>query len=276
MRQVPKHMASEKRIGIVGGGTMGSAIARLLTERGGKNSRTCFIFDRNEERREALAGLGATVTRTLDDLLKNSDILILAVKPQSTRELFDQMRKSLSFHTVISIMAGISIPAMARGLGTEHAIRAMPNTPARIGKGMTVWMAGEGITREEKDAARAIFRVFGEDLEVSDEKLIDAATAISGSGPAYLFLLAEALEDAASQFNFSPDERRLLIRETLRGASELYAATDESPTSLRGRVTSRGGTTEAALKTLHLHEFTKLWWRALKEAYDRAKELSEG
>lgn len=268
-------MASEKRIGIVGGGTMGSAIARLLTEKGGKNSRTCFIFDRNEERREALAGLGATVTRTLDDLLKNSDILILAVKPQNARELFDQMRKSLSFHTAISIMAGISIPAMARGLGTEHTIRAMPNTPARIGKGMTVWMAGEGITREEKDAARAIFRVFGEGLEVSDEKLIDAATAISGSGPAYLFLLAEALEDAASQFNFSPDERRLLIRETLRGASELYARTDESPTALRRSVTSKGGTTEAALITLHLHEFTTLWWRALKEAYARAKELSE-
>jgi pyrroline-5-carboxylate reductase len=267
-------MSLKNHIGIVGGGTMGSAMLYLLGEREICFPETCFVFDKNAERREALAGLPCAVIQTLDRLMEGSDVLILAVKPQDAPELFQQMRKSVSSHLIISIMAGVSISALMRGLGTERVVRAMPNMPARIGKGMTVWMTGLLITEEEKNMARAIFRALGEELEVLDEDLIDAATAISGSGPAYLFSLAEALEDAALQFKFSPEERRLLIRETLRGASELYAETDESPTSLRRAVTSQGGTTEAALQTLDLHHFATLWWRAIKEAHNRAKELN--
>lgn len=266
-------MSLKNIIGIIGGGTMGSAIVGLLREKGLCARETCCVFEKEAERQEALQEL-ASAAGTLDELMENSDIVILAVKPQDAPELFLEAEKSITSHTVISIMAGVSIATIARGLGTERVIRAMPNMPARIGRGMTVWMAAPRITIPEKNAARAIFLALGEEFEVSSEALIDAATAISGSGPAYLFSLAEALEDAALQFGFSPGERRLLISATLHGASELYAKTRESPTSLRKAVMSKGGATEAALKALDLHRFATMWWRAVKEAHTRAKELN--
>ena len=263
----------QKHIGIIGGGTMGSSIARLLAARdfGG----TCIIFDRNTERGRVLAERSLVVAETLDELMEKSDILILAVKPQSAQELFGQMREKIKpSHLVVSIMAGISIGTISRGLGTKRVIRSMPNTPAQIGRGMTVWMADQSVPDSDTEVARSLFSLLGRELEVDSEDKIDASTAVSGSGPAYLFLLAEALENAAHQLGFSNEEAGIIVRETLRGASELYAESEESPAILRSRVTSKGGTTEAAMEVAEPPTFIDLWQRAVVRAYARAKELS--
>ncbi len=251
---------------------MGSAIAHLMT-RNGMVAGSCFVFDRNPERRMVCAVLSCTVAQSLDELIANSDILLLAVKPQNASELFDEMRGRIASRTIISIMAGIQMSTIARGLETSRIIRAMPNMPARIGKSMTVWTAHKEVSGEEKEAARQLFSLMGRELEVVSEDKIDAATAISGSGPAYVFLLAESLEAAALHLGFSAEESGLLVRETLRGASELYAGTNESPAVLRGAVTSQGGTTAAAMEILDPAAFMHLWQRAVKSAYGRAKEL---
>ena len=264
----------QKHVGIIGGGTMGSAIARLLAAK--ESGSMCLIFDRNMERRKALAESSTAVAGTLDELMEKSDIVVLAVKPQDVKELFEQVYEKIKpSHLVVSIMAGISIGAIARGLGTKRVIRSMPNTPAQIGKGMTVWTANQSVDNENKEAARFLFSLLGRELEVDSEDKIDAATAVSGSGPAYLFLLAEALENGACQLGFSSKESEIIVRETLRGASELYAQSPESPAILRSRVTSKGGITEASMAVLDPPNFIDLWRRAVKRAYDRSKKLNK-
>ena len=208
--------------------------------------------------------------------VKNAEVVILAVKPQHSREAMERMADVLSPGTlVISIMAGVSLKTLQTTLKHKRVIRSMPNTPAQLQEGMTVWMATGQVSRAQKKLAQSIFSSFGQQLEVTKEELIDAATAVSGSGPAYLFAFAEYLIDAACKLGFSKEQATLLVEQTVRGAALLLDQSDDDASTLRERVTSKKGTTEAALNVFRRERLSQRISRGLTAAYKRAKELSK-
>lgn len=260
-------------IGIIGYGIMGSAIAGALHERDGAD--TIKVFDVDPVRLALAKKEGLSVEENISQLLSTVSILILAVKPQQAHVLAPELKGRLDGCLILSVMAGISLDQLEEMLDTSRIIRTMPNTPTQIGQGFTVWIAGSGATPEDKTQAATILSTFGEAFEVKNEDMMNAATAISGSGPAYVFLLAQALEESAVGLGFDRQTARLLVSETLRGSSALYyGQRDTPPEELRRRVTSPGGTTNAAMEELGVEKFVELWKKATRKAYERAKELA--
>jgi len=260
-------------IGIIGYGIMGSAIAGALKLRDGADTTT--VFDVDLARRALAKKEGLSVEESVSQLLLTANILILAVKPQQAHVLAPELKGRMEDRLVVSVMAGISLDQLEEMLDTSRIIRTMPNTPTQIGQGFTVWIAGSGATSEDKIQVATMLSTFGEVFEVKNEDMINAATAISGSGPAYVFLLAQALEESAVGLGFDRQTARLLVSETLRGSSALYyGQRDTAPEELRRRVTSPGGTTNAAMEELGVEKFIELWKKATKAAYERARELA--
>ncbi len=260
-----------QRIGIIGYGVMGEAIARSLVAAGFEVS----AHDVDPERRVQAKVAGLTPCETLEDLIRSTTILLLAVKPQQAHILGPEIKGKVSDHLLISIMAGVSMDGLASMFDAHRIVRTMPNTPAQIGKGLTAWIASSSVTAEDKTVVTQVLQAFGQSLEVSDENLMNAATAISGSGPAYLFLLAEALEASAVGLGFTPEQARTLVSETLVGSALLYANDPQiAPSELRNRVTSPGGTTQAAIASIDSVQYIELWKKATLAAFERAKELS--
>lgn len=245
---------------LIGNGVMGSAILKRAIAAGVLRRSQCTV-----------------VTRAMDpvSVCRNADVVLIAVKPQDARAVFDTLRGTLRSTTlVISIMAGVSLRIMQRTLMHSRIIRAMPNTPAQIGKGMTVWVGGRAISRAHYFFAQKLFRALGKELRVHDEHLLDAATAVSGSGPAYVFAFAEALIAAAQKLGFTKKDATLLVRETLSGGVALWEKSGMDVTTLRKRVTSKNGTTAAALAVLQQQRFSKTIVRALAAARRRAEEIA--
>ncbi|MBI2416040.1 MAG: pyrroline-5-carboxylate reductase [Candidatus Kerfeldbacteria bacterium] len=207
-------------------------------------------------------------------LAQTADVIFFTVKPQDFSAAATATKPGISNQLIISLMAGVSTTTLVQQLNNQRVIRAMPNLPAKIGLGMTVWTATTASTTTDKEFVQALFRLMGQQLEVMNDQMIDQATAVSASGPAYLFLLAEQLLQAASYIGLPADQARLLVTETLRGASTLLADSAASPASIRAQVTSTGGTTAAAITTLPLAELQQYWNTAIMAAYQRAKELS--
>lgn len=262
---------SRMKIGIIGYGVMGEAIARSLKAAGFDVS----AHDVDPERRAQAKASGLTPCETLQDLIGSTTVLLLAVKPQQAHILGPEIKGKVSDHLVISIMAGVSIDGITSLFDARRIVRTMPNTPAQIGKGLTAWIASSAVTAEDKELVTKILNAFGNSLEVSDENLMNAATAISGSGPAYLFLLAEALETSAVGLGFTPEQARTLVSETLVGSALLYASDPSiSASELRNRVTSPGGTTQAAIASIDSVQYIELWKKATAAAYRRAQELA--
>lgn len=206
------------------------------------------------------------------------DVVVLAVKPQILREValaiaeVVQQRQLL----VVSIAAGINQTSLARWLGQETAIvRCMPNTPALVLTGATALHANSHVKNGQKDVAENILRAVGLSLWVDDEARLDAVTAVSGSGPAYFFLLMEAMEKAALAMGLDERAARLLIQQTALGAAKIALESDESPAQLRQRVTSPGGTTQQAIDSFQQQGFDAMVSKALQAAYDRSIEMSQ-
>ncbi|HEX7474526.1 MAG TPA: pyrroline-5-carboxylate reductase, partial [Dehalococcoidales bacterium] len=174
---------------------------------------------------------------------------------------------------IISIIAGKSINTIRTGMGHNRIVRSMPNTPAQIGEGMTVWTATEQVTAEQKKWAAAILGVMGVEIYVDDEKYLDMATAVSGSGPAYVFLFVESMTEAAIKLGFTPEVAQKLVMQTLLGAGHLLQKSGKTPQELRRMVTSPGGTTAEAIATFEQGDFTGLVARAIKAAHEKAKKL---
>ncbi|MEJ2601915.1 MAG: pyrroline-5-carboxylate reductase [Gammaproteobacteria bacterium] len=266
-------------IGFVGGGNMATAIIRGLVTRGVEGERLA-VSDPSPERRQALAallgadtGIGASNEAVADE----ADVLVLAVKPQVLPTVLApltpviQRRRPL----VVSIAAGMRAEDIDRRLGGGlPVVRCMPNQPALVGEGMTVLFANEA-AQGQRDSADEILSAVGPTLWVEDETMIDAATAISGSGPAYFFYLMELLIEAATDFGFSAAEARQLGVQTARGASAVAEAEDEEPSVLRERVTSPGGTTAAAFDVLEEADVRAIFRRAFEAARRRAGELAD-
>jgi len=267
-----------KKIGFIGGGNMASSLIKGLIASGHAQNQL-WVSDSNQETLNALAeNLKVNVSASNIDMVNEVDVVVLAVKPQVLREVAVQIsnitrnRKLL----VVSIAAGISQDSLTEWLGAEVAVvRCMPNTPALVRTGATALHANINVNDEQKDLAENILRSVGISLWVDHESELDAVTAVSGSGPAYYFLLMEAMEKAAIELGLGEHTARLLIQQTALGAAKIALESDETPGQLRQRVTSPGGTTEQAIETFEEGAFSQLVSKALHAARDRSIEISK-
>ncbi|MCL2020731.1 MAG: pyrroline-5-carboxylate reductase [Betaproteobacteria bacterium] len=263
------------KITFIGGGNMAFAMIGGLCRQGGAANNITVIERLPEQREKIVREFGVRVLAKPDEAAIAADIIILAVKPQQMREAIVPLVGSLERQLVLSIAAGLPLATLSGWLaGFRRLIRAMPNTPALIGAGMTGLYALPEVQKEERDAAELVLRAVGEALWVEDEAEMDAITAISGSGPAYLFLFIESLEAAAGQLGFSADAARKLAIATTLGAARLAAAAEEPPALLRERVTSKGGTTAAALAVMAENKVSEGIIAGAMAARERSREMA--
>jgi len=263
------------KIAFIGGGAMGEAILAAVLGQGLSRSSDITVSDIKEARCQYIAEKhGVAVTDDSRQAVLGSDIVILAIKPQNLAEAMPALDGQLGpSQLVLSIIAGARIDTLSRGLSHNCIVRVMPNTPAQIGQGMSVWTATPEVSGQQKQWAGSILGSMGREVYVDDEKYLDMATAVSGSGPAYVFLLLEALVAAAVDIGLPPDVAAELALQTIIGAGHLVRETEKPPAELRRMVTSPGGTTAAALARFEEGGFTDLVKRAVRAAYERAKEL---
>lgn len=260
---------------IIGGGNMATALIGGLLKRGYAASKIRVV----EINPESCARLHEEFTIRADDDLEgatqHADIIMLAVKPQQLHEVVSRIAPLVTNHLIISIAAGIRAADIARWGGTQNIVRCMPNTPALIRAGMSGLYALDGVSTEHRQAAESILAAVGSSLWVSDEAMLDAVTAISGSGPAYVFYFIEALQQAAEQLGFNHAEARELSLATFLGASKLAVNSPEDVSVLRARVTSKNGTTERALLSLDDHQVAAHIVEAAHAAADRSREMGD-
>jgi len=263
------------KIAFIGGGNMGEAMLTAVIEDGMVEPEAVSVSDVSRERRQALSKkYGVAATASNREAISGKDIVVLAVKPQNLAEVMAELGGKLkSGQAVLSIVAGAKIDTLSKGLRHGTIARAMPNTPAQIGEGMSVWTATHEVTEAQKGLVGAILGAMGAEIYVDDEKYLDMATAISGSGPAYFFLMAESLVGAAVDIGLPRDMARRLVVQTMLGSGRLIQQSGEEPAQLRRKVTSPGGTTARALEQFEKGQFTELVKRAVKAAYDKAREL---
>ena len=267
-----------QKIGFIGGGNMASSLLSGLIA-SGHSPQHLWVSDINPETLTTLAkNLNVNTSASNDELINAVDVVVLAVKPQTLGSVAKsaasliQQKKSL----VVSIAAGISQHSLSQWLGADTAIvRCMPNTPALVLTGATALYANVQVTPEQRNLAENIMRAVGIALWVNEESELDAVTAVSGSGPAYYFLLMEAMEKAALALGLNEVTARLLVQQTALGAAKIGLESSESPEQLRKRVTSPGGTTQKAIETFEQGGFTELVSKALHAARDRSIEMSK-
>jgi len=260
---------------------MGSAICQRL-----KNSYSLFVFDKDSAKTKNLSGVN--VAENILDLLNKSEAVILAVKPQDFDNLLNEIKTNIKGELVISIAAGVTTGYIEKILGRVKVIRVMPNLPARIGKGMSCLCRGKFASDKDLNFAKELFDKLGQTL-IINEDMMDAATAISGSGPGYFYnfiekkdreeikqsadKFVESLSASAKSIGFSNEQANILAKATVGGSLALLQETKLSPLELKKQITSKGGTTEAALEVLHNSGSLR---DAVKAALKRAKELSKG
>ncbi len=267
-----------KKIGFIGGGNMASSLMKGLIASGHSPS-LLWVSDTNADILQSLAeSLKVNISADNDALVKQVDVVVLAVKPQVLKTVAEKISDSLVNKNIlfVSIAAGISQQSLTNWLGQGVAIvRCMPNTPALVLTGATALHANSVVSDEQKDLAENILRAVGIALWVDKESELDAVTAVSGSGPAYYFLLMEAMENVALELGLNESTARLLIQQTALGAAKIALESNETAKQLRQRVTSPGGTTEQAIKTFEEGGFSSLVSKALHAARDRSIEMSK-
>jgi len=265
------------KITFVGGGNMAFALIGGLKKRGFSVAGIEAIEPSEEARARLTETYGIRCTASPDASAMACEVLVLAVKPQQMRQALMSLAPLLSGQLVISIAAGLCMADMGRWLGGKQGygrlVRTMPNTPALIGAGITGLCADASVNREDRDTAEKILSAVGRTLWIEDETKMDAVTAISGSGPAYVFYFMEALDQAARELGFSDEEARLLTVETFLGAARLAESSSESVAILRDRVTSKGGTTAAAIECFNTDSIQAAIGRGVLAAEKRGAEL---
>jgi pyrroline-5-carboxylate reductase len=265
---------SNIKIGIIGCGNMGGAIAQAIIKKGVAGKKSISLNDKDIRKATRLAKKLGAVPKDLWRLLKVSDIIIIAVKPQDFFELAKLMRDYAPGKTIVSIMAGMRIEDIAAALGKGVAIvRTMPNMPAMIGEGITCISYKGKIKHLCK--VKEVFESVGK-VMVVNESYLDAVTAVSGSGPAYLFYLADAMISAGKAAGLQKKAATELVLHTLHGASVLLKRSGESPADLVRKVSSKRGTTEAALTIFDKHGLKSTVRTAILKAHRRSRELSAG
>ena len=260
---------------IIGGGNMGATYARSFLRGQATAAATIRILEANPAKAAQLAAQGlGEVGSDAARLVPAADLVVLAVKPQDAPALFASLRPLVRGHQVVlSIMAGVTIATITEGLGMAKVVRAMPNLPAQVGKGMTAYTAGAEVTRLELATVQDLLATTGEHLYVAREGMLDAATAVSGSGPAYVFYFMRAMMARAQALGFTASEAELLVLQTFAGGIGLYQAGHLDCDEWIARVSSKGGTTEAAMRTFDAGDVSGAVERGLQAAFDRAVEL---
>lgn len=266
---------ADKRLAIIGTGNMGGAILRGIGGAGLFPRDKVTVCDVIAEKAVALAReFGVNVASTASEAARAASVVLLAVKPQSMNECLSELKETVNpSHLIISIAAGITTGFIEERLGSSaRVVRVMPNTPALVGAGASAICSGARATSDDIAETTEIFGALGKTYTL-DESLMDAVTAVSGSGPAYLFLLAECMEKAALDTGLPGDETPGLVAQTLFGASKLLLESGEPASALRAKVTSPGGTTEAAISVFSERGFEEMVVAAVRSAFNRGKEL---
>jgi pyrroline-5-carboxylate reductase len=266
-------MSIDRRIAFIGSGNMATALIQGLIARGSSRPDQLLASDVRPDALAELARAHGIATTADNAAACAADVLVLSIKPQVFPSVLAEVAPKLRESTlVISIAAGVPLAAIESQLPGRRAIRVMPNTPALVGAGATAIAAGEHATAEDLRLARAIFESVGVVVEVP-ESLLDAVTALSGSGPAYVFYLAEALVDAGRAVGLSDDVASTLALQTVYGAAKLLHESGEAPAGLRQKVTSPGGTTHAGVTTLDARDVRGAVLACVTAARDRGREL---
>jgi pyrroline-5-carboxylate reductase len=264
-------------IAFIGGGNMAGAIFGGLLRAGWPVAAFTVIEPWAEQRtRLAAAHPGLVVLERPEAGLGAAQVVVWAVKPQSFAEAAAACGPRVGAALQLSVMAGVRSDALAQATGTQRVVRAMPNTPALIGRGIAGLVARAAVSGDDRRLVERVLAPTGSLLWFEHERDLDAVTALSGSGPAYAFYLIEAMVEAGSRMGLSADASRRLAQETLAGAAALAMQSPESPETLRERVTSKGGTTHAAISSLQADGVKAAFVRALQAARDRAEELGRG
>jgi pyrroline-5-carboxylate reductase len=268
---------ANRTIATVGSGVMAEAmVAGLLRSALVEPSQVVASHPRAERRDHLAREYGIRVVAGNVEAVDGADVILFAIKPQMLgkvgREIGPHLRRG---QLVLSVIAGATTAALTGTLGHDQVIRAMPNTPARLGKGVTVWYATPETTAEQREQAGALLRTLGVQLEVDDEKFVAMATAVSGTGPTYVFLVMEALIDAAVHLGFPRHVAHDLVIETLEGSTLFAKQSGMHPAELRNMVTSPGGTSAAALHELESGRLRTVLSEAVWAAYRRTVELGD-
>jgi len=260
-------------IAFIGGGNMASAIIGGLIRQGHPVAQIEVVEPFEPTRAALLQHYGLTAQPESGLALQRASIVVWAVKPQNFKDAAAQAKAHTQSALHLSVAAGIRSDSIAQWLGTERIVRTMPNTPALVGKGMSALYARPAVSTAERAQVEAIMASTGEFLWVDNEKQLDAVTALSGSGPAYVFYFLEAMTRAGTSMGLTEQQAHQLAVGTFVGASELARRSDEPPAVLRQRVTSKGGTTYAALQSMEANAVGPAFERAMEAARQRADEL---
>ena len=265
------------KLAFIGGGTMAEAIIGGVLSKGIAGGEDISVGEFLEERSQVLRErYGVFATTSNPSAAERGDIIVLSVKPQNLPEVLAQLDGSLRpEQTILSIVAGVRMSTIVEGLGHHSIIRVMPNTPAQIGEGMSLWTCSPEVNGEVRQLARSILRTMGEEIYVSDEKYLDMATALSASGPAYVFLFIESLIDGGVHLGLPRDMARTLALQTVLGSAKLVKETGKHPAELKDMVTSPGGTTVEALLALEEGGLRATIINAVIVAYEKSVELGE-
>jgi pyrroline-5-carboxylate reductase len=271
-------MLSDKQLAFIGSGVMGEAMIQGLLRQKMVPAENIIASGPRQERGDRL-GERYSVRITTDnrEAASEANVLVLSVKPQVVSRVLPEIRGALSSRALlISIVAGTPIRLIADGLAHAGVVRAMPNTPAQIGEGITVWTATDEVTGEQQEQARAMLSALGEEIFVEDENFLDAATALSGTGPAYIFLFMEAMIDAGVHMGFSRRIAERLVLQTMQGSVAYARHSPRHPATLRNQVTSPGGTSAEAIYHLEKGGLRTVVSRAIWAAYQRSVALGRG
>lgn len=262
------------KICFIGGGNMATALIGGLIGKG-YAARDIAVVEMSPQARERLAAKFPVRISTAPDVaMQGSEIVVLAVKPQDMRAALASLAGFSKEKLVISIAAGIGVEALSRWLGGHRKIvRCMPNTPGLIGAGISGLFASSDVSSSEKRQAEIILRAVGDVVWLAEERLVDPVTAVSASGPAYVFWFIEQLAAAAEKLGIGRDEAMRLAKQTVLGAAQLAAQSPDSPAALRRNVTSKGGTTEAALRVFDEEKLAERFIRAVEAASRRGEEM---
>ena len=271
-------MQDQSHITFIGPGVMAEAMASSLLERGGVPGEQITMSGPRPRRLEDLAAkYGFHTTTDNRAAVEKTDAVVLTVKPQTLPDALADMRGAVSPNAlVLSIVAGAPVEEISSQLDHAAIVRAMPNTPGQVGAGITVWIATGAVSPQQRTLARSILEALGQEIEVENEDYLDMATALSGTGPSYVFLFMEAMIDAGVHMGFPRRIAERLVSETIRGTLRYYERSPRHPARLRNEVTSPGGTSAAALYYLEKAGFRTALARAIWAAYERSVELGQG
>ena len=276
-RSMNQHLTSDihQNIAFIGGGNMASAIISGLLGKGLTAAQIDVVEPFDEACQKLKSSFGIDALATSGPALQRANLVVWAVKPQTFKDAAEQTLRHTPSALHLSVAAGITSSSIARWLGSERIVRAMPNTPALIGKGITGLFARASVSAADRGLIDQVIATTGDSLWLTDEAQLDGVTALSGSGPAYVFYFMEAMTEAGEQMGLPREQAYKLAVATFIGAGELARASPEPPEVLRQRVTSKGGTTHAAITSMDHSNVKNLFMQALHAAQIRAREMGD-